>query len=51
MFKAIVVGVRERVALSLVRRSLPSRGTGQAGRTNKECESVGYFQGNMAVEV
>lgn len=39
MFKAIVVAVRDRVALSLVRRSLPSRVTGQAGRTNKECKS------------
>ena len=35
--KAIFTHVNDKVALSLVNRSQPSRGGGQVGRTKKEC--------------
>ena len=34
--KAIFTGVNDKVALSFVKRSWPTRGIGQAGRTRKE---------------
>lgn len=39
VFRAIVIGMKDRVALSLVRRSLPNKGVRQAGRTKKDCEN------------
>ena len=39
VFRAIVIGTKDRVALSFVRRSLPNKGVRQAGRTKKECEN------------
>lgn len=46
VFRAIVIGTKDRVALSFVRRSLPNKG--DKLEELKRNVRTGYFQGNTA---